>query len=125
MDSVYNKKCYFLLNEKYYSGTIMKHKKNKYLIKTNREIFMGCKCLKIISLDIKDIYFGKDMEKIIENQICLYIAEALINNESTMMGTMKTLCDLFPSKSNLKEIKLIVQNYYNPISRNKYDKFPM
>lgn len=105
MKSIYNKKCYFFIKNKYYSGRITTHKKNKYFIVADKQVFSTYGYVDVVCLDVKDIYFAKDMEKIIENQVCLYIAEILIDNEIIMVKTMSSLYDLFPNNIDLKNIQ--------------------
>jgi len=109
MTSLYRKKCYFLINDKYYSGRIAGHKKNKYFIDADDENVYRLDYPKNsngVCININNIYFTNDMEKLIQHETLLYVAETLIDNGLFMLPRLKSLLVLFPENVDLLEMNI-------------------
>ena len=121
MGNVFNKTCYFIINNQLYRGKILKNKKNKYLIKSQSKLSIHNDYSDIICIKKEEVMFKESdirIQNLIEDMSSKYLADVLTNSLTPQLNSLpyhlfvQRLITYFPRNKTIIEMRDSLKRNY-------------
>jgi hypothetical protein len=112
MENVFNKTCYFIIGKNLYRGKILKNKKNKYVIKTEKDVFNGDYDTNIHYIKKNEVIFKEvDLKDFIANIHNNYLIDVITNKVDIYYykRILRRLHDYFPKNVDVIDLANIIE----------------